>query len=138
MSTSLLYHAFCIKDYIYSKTEYKKDKVIITTAHNPGSLKCPGCGSKEITLRGRKKGFFRTVPIRKKMVFIQLRIQRVMGHSYGKVRQVAIGFADPLLSYTISFDRYANDFSQHMSILDVARHLGVSWDIKSKISRSGI
>ena len=29
MSTSLLYHAFGIKDYIYSKTEYKKGKVIL-------------------------------------------------------------------------------------------------------------
>jgi transposase len=126
MSTSLLYHAFGIKDYLYSKTEYKKGKVIFTIAHSHGSLKCPGCGSKEITLRGKKKRLFRTVPIGKKMVFIQLRIQRVKCHSCGNVRQVAIGFADPLLSYTKSFERYANDLSQHMSILDVARHLGVS------------
>jgi transposase len=135
MSTSLLYHAFGIKDYIYSKTEYKKGKVIFTIAHNHRSLKCSRCGSKEITLRGRKKRLFRTVPIGKKMVFIQLRIQRVKCHSCGKVRQVAIRFADPLLSYTKSFERYANDLSQHMSILDVARHLGVSWDIIKDIQK---
>jgi len=135
MSTSLLYHAFGVRDYTYSKTEYKKGKVIFTIAHNPESLKCPGCGSREITLRGRKKRIFRTVPIGKKMVFIQLRIQRVKCHSCGKVRQVKLGFADPLLSYTKSFERYANDLSQHMSILDVARHLGVSWDIIKDIQK---
>jgi len=135
MSTSLLYHAFGIRDYTYSKTEYKKGKVIFTIAHNPESLKCSVCCSKEITLRGRKKRIFRTVPIGKKKVFIQLRIQRVKCHNCGKVRQVGVGFAEPLLSYTKSFERYANDLSQHMSILDVARHLGVSWDIIKDIQK---
>ena len=68
MSTSLLYHAFGIRNYNYCKTEYKKGKVIFTIEHEPRSLECSECGSKEITLRGKKKRNFKTVPIGRKWV----------------------------------------------------------------------
>lgn len=55
MSTSLLYHAFGIRNYKHTKTEYKKGKVIFTIEHDPDCLRCPRCGSKDITLRGKKK-----------------------------------------------------------------------------------
>jgi len=74
MSTSLLYHAFGIRNYEYCKTEYKKRKVIFTIKHDPRSLECPECGSKEITLRGKKKRTLRTVPIGKKRVFLKLMV----------------------------------------------------------------
>ena len=135
MSTSLLYHAFGIRNYNYCKTEYKKGKVIFTIEHEPRSLECSECGSKEITLRGKKKRDFKTVPIGKKRVFIKLKVQRVKCHNCGKVRQVKIGFADPLLSYTKSFERDANDLSRHMTILDFALHLGVSWDVIKDIQK---
>ncbi len=135
MSTSLLYHAFGIRNYNYCKTEYKKGKVIFTIEHRPRSLKCAKCGSKEITLRGKKKRTFRTVPIGKKRVFLKLMVQRVKCHICEKVRQVKLGFADPLLSYTKSFERYANDLCLHMTILDVSIHLGVSWDVIKDIQK---
>ena len=135
MSTSLLYHAFGIRNYKYCKTEYKKGKVIFTIEHNSKSLKCPVCGSKEITLRGKKKRTLRTVPIGMRRVLIKLKVQRVKCHICDKIRQVKIGFADPLLSYTKSFERYANDLSRHMTILDVAIHLGVSWDVIKDIQK---
>ena len=135
MSTSLLYHAFGIRNYNYCKTEYRKGKVMFTIEHEPRSLECPKCGSKEIILRGKKKRTLRTIPIGKKTVFIKLRVQRVKCHSCDKVRQVKIGFAEPLLSYTKSFERYANDLCRHMTILDVAIHLGVSWDVIKDIQK---
>ena len=135
MSTSLLYHAFGIRNYNYCKTEYKKGKVIFTIEHDSKSLKCPVCDTKDITLRGKKRRVFRAVPIGMKRVFIQLRIQRVKCHRCGKVRQVKMGFADPLLSYTKSFERYANELSRNMTILDVAIHLGVSWDVIKDIQK---
>ncbi len=135
MSTSLLYHAFGIRNYNYCKTEYRKGKVMFTIEHEPRSLECPKCGSKEIILRGKKKRTLRTIPIGKKTVFIKLRVQRVKCHICDKVRQVKIGFAEPLLSYTKSFERYANDLCRHMTILDVAIHLGVSWDVIKDIQK---
>lgn len=51
------------------------------------------------------------------------------------VRQVKIHFADPRRSYTRAFERYALELSQHMTIKDVARHLGVSWDVIKGIQK---
>ena len=51
------------------------------------------------------------------------------------VRQVEIGFADPRRTYTKAFERYALELSRCMTILDVARHLGVSWDVIKDIQK---
>jgi transposase len=51
------------------------------------------------------------------------------------VRQVKISFADPRRSYTRAFERYALDLSKRMTIKDVSRHLGVSWDVIKEIQK---
>jgi transposase len=48
---------------------------------------------------------------------------------------VDLGFADPRYTYTRAFERYALDLSRHMTILDVARHLNVSWDMAKEIQK---
>jgi transposase len=45
------------------------------------------------------------------------------------VRQVKIPFADPRRSFTRAFERYALELGRRMTIRDVARHLGVGWDV---------
>ncbi len=39
-----------------------------------------------------------------------------------------LAFADPRMSYTHAFERYALELAQHMTIKDVAHHLGIGWD----------
>jgi transposase len=51
------------------------------------------------------------------------------------VRQVRIDFADPRRSYTRAFERYALELCRHMTIKDVADHLGVSWDLVKDIQK---
>ena len=51
------------------------------------------------------------------------------------VRQVVVSFADPRRSYTKSFERYALELSRSMTILDVARHLNVGWDLIKEIQK---
>jgi transposase len=51
------------------------------------------------------------------------------------VRQVKIYFVDPRRSHTRAFERYALDLSKHMTIKDVARHPGVSWDVIKDIQK---
>ncbi|MBW2309066.1 MAG: transposase family protein [Deltaproteobacteria bacterium] len=41
-------------------------------------------------------------------------------------------------SYTKTFDRYALELSRHMTIQDVARHLGVSWDVIKEIQKRSL
>jgi transposase len=62
-------------------------------------------------------------------------IPRVACQACGVVRQVGVGFADPRRTYTRAFERYALELSRRMTILDVARHLGVSWDVVKDIQK---
>src|SRR4051812_31836144 len=57
-----------------------------------------------------------------------LQIPRVERHACGLTRQVPIDFAEPRRRYTHAFERYALELSRHMTIKDVAEHLGVGWD----------
>jgi transposase len=51
------------------------------------------------------------------------------------IRQIKVGFADPRRTYTKTFERYALELSRYMTIKDVARHLGVSWDTIKNIQK---
>jgi transposase len=51
------------------------------------------------------------------------------------VRQISLGLAEPRRTYTHAFARYVLELSRYMIIKDVARHLGVSWDIVKDIQK---
>jgi transposase len=129
MSTSLLYHAFGIRGYHYTRTDYQDGQTIFTIHQEPETCRCSACGSRQVQSRGRVERRFRTVPIGRRATFVVLPIPRVECQACGVVRQVKIPFADPRRSYTNSFERYALDLGRRMTIRDVAQHLGVSWDV---------
>ena len=135
MSTSLLYHGFGVRGYQYVNTRYEGGSVIFAIRQSPFELSCSSCGSKEVIRRGKVYRRFRSLPIGRKPVWIVMGIQRILCLTCGLLRQVKVGFADPRRSYTKAFERYALDLSRHMTILDVARHLGVSWDVIKEIQK---
>lgn len=135
MSTSLLYHGFGIHGYQYIRTLYQAGTIIFCIIPNVFSLRCPVCGSRHVKRRGTKTRMFRTIPIGSKSVFIQLPVQRIECLSCGVIRQVKIKFAEWRRSYTKAFERYALALSKHMTILDIANHLGVSWDTIKDIQK---
>lgn len=135
MSTSLLYHGFGLVGYTYVRTAYQGGTVIFTIRHKRDKLHCPECGSRNLVLKGSSPRRFRTVPIGSKVIFLDLDIQRVACRRCNTIRQVELGFADPRFSYTRAFERYVLELSQHMTILDVARHLCVSWDTIKDIQK---
>ena len=85
--------------------------------------------------KGKHLRRFRTVPIGGKAVYLELDVPRVECRRCGAVRQVKIGFAEPRVSYTRAFERYALELSSYMTIKDVARHLGISWDVIKEIQK---
>jgi transposase len=103
--------------------------------HIPKELFCSQCGSREVWCRGVEKRVFRAIPIGGKPVFFQLDVQRVQCRACNTVRQVRLGFADPRRTYTRGFERYAVSLLRHMTIKDVAVHLGVSWDTIKDIQK---
>jgi transposase len=136
MSTSFLYHAFGIRGYDYVRTEYPNGQVIFTIAQDPRDCRCPACGSGDVISRGHAERRFRSLPIGSRSTAVVLPIPRVECRTCGAVRQVQVPFADPRRSYTKAFERYALELLRHMTIRDVAHHLGVGWDtIKDILKR---
>jgi len=138
MSTSLLYHAFGVRGYRYVKTEYVGGEVVFTIEQPRESYRCPVCGSDDVIGRGQNRRRFRTVSIGGKPVYLMLAVPRTECRSCGAVRQVKIGFADPRVSYSKAFQRYALELSQYMTIKDVAEHLGISWDVIKEIQKADL
>jgi transposase len=135
MSTSLLYHAFCIRGYEYVRTEYEGGEVIFSIRQERKTLRCENCGSCDVCPRGQVERRFRSLPIGKRTTTIAFAIPRVACQTCGLIRQVKLDFADPRRTYTKPFERYVLELSQHMTILDVARHLNVSWDVVKDIQK---
>jgi transposase len=133
MSTSLLYHAFGVRGYEYVRTEYQGGQTTFTIRQEDKTLRCPACGSKDVRPKGRIERRFRSLPIGRRATIVALPIPRVSCDACRVVRQVEVAFADPRRSYTKSFERYALELARCMTILDVARHLGVSWDVVKDI-----
>jgi transposase len=129
MSTSLLYHAFGIRGYKYSRTEYDNGKVIFTIHQEPETYRCSACGSVQVISRGQVERRFLSLPIGGRGTTVVFAIPRVECQACDLVRQVEISFADARRSYTKSFERYALELSRSMTIRDVARHLNVGWDL---------
>src|SRR4051812_46367991 len=135
MSTSLLYHAFGIRGYQYIRTDYQFGQTLFTIHQDPASCRCTACGSPRVHSRGQVVRRFRSLPIGRRPTFVALPIPRVECQSCGLVRQVEVPFADPRRSYTSSFERYALELGRHMTIRDVAAHLGVGWDLIKDIQK---
>jgi transposase len=138
MSTSLLYHAFGVRGYCYVSTDYSQGAVTITIDQPRPSFRCSVCGSDDVIRRGQTPRRFRALSIGSKPVYLAFAVPRVECRSCGVVRQLQIGFADPRLSYTKAFRRYALELSRHMTIKDVAQHLGISWDVIKEIQKGDL
>jgi transposase len=135
MSMSLLYHAFRIRGYKYSRTEYRNGQVIFTIDQEPETYRCSACGSTQVISRGEVDRCLRSLPIGNHATFVAFAIPRIECRSCGLVRQVDVSFADPRRSYTKAFERYVLELSRSMTIHDVARHLNVGWDLIKDIQK---
>ena len=77
MSTSLLYHAFGIRGYQDTRTDYQDGQTIFTIHQEPETCRCPACGSPKVQSRGHVQRRFRTVPIGRRATLVVLPIPRV-------------------------------------------------------------
>ncbi len=135
MSTSLLYHGFGVVGYRYIRTDYQKGNIIFTIKRKDFSVRCPVCNSKNVIRHGALPRWLHSLPIGRKSTYIKTDIPRVECKECGTIRQADIGFADPRYTYTRALSRYVLDLARHMTISDVAKHLGLSWDLIKSIQK---
>ena len=129
MSTSLLYHGFSVRGYKYVGTTYSAGEVIFTIKQDAKTCCCPACRSRDVILKGHVERRFHSLPIGSRRTAVVFPIPRVKCRTCGVIRQVEVAFAHERRRYTNAFERYALELAQQMTILDVANHLGVSWDV---------
>ncbi len=135
MAINFIDQLFGFLGYLFLDGSANKSKVEISIQKEANELCCSRCHGKNIKRRGTKTRKFRTVPIGKKAVFVVLILQRIECLDCGCVRQEEINFAGPKKRYTQAFERYVLELSKYMTILDVARHLGISWDMVKDIQK---
>lgn len=135
MSSGLLYHGLGIRGYRLVRTRFEFGAMILVIELPPEKRCCPDCGSRNVHSRGTTWRLFRGMPIGRKPVFLELAVPRLFCWSCHAMRQPALRFADPKKRHTRSFARYVLDLSQFMTLTDVARHLGISWDTVKEIQR---
>lgn len=138
MSTSLLYHAFSIRGYRHVATNFEEGEVIVRITKDLPDCRCSACGSARVSPRGHVERRFRCPPIGSRPVTVVLPIPRVCCAVCGVIRHVALDFAEPRLSYTKAFGRYALELSRLMTIQDVAHHLAVRWHVIKDIVKGDL
>jgi len=135
MSTSLLYHGWCLRGYRERSIGFEASAIHFRVEQNSDTFRCAYCGSTQVMKAGLVPRQFRSLPIGGKPVWIDLSIQRLWCATCSKTRQAKVAFADEARSYTHAFERYVLDLSRHMTIQAVARHLGVGWDLVKEIQK---
>jgi transposase len=138
MSTSLLYHGWGIRGYRELGIKFEGAAIRFRIERNDDTWSCAHCGSTRVMKAGLVPRQFRSLPVGGKPVGIELSIQRLWCAACGKTRQAKVGFADEGRSYTHAFERYVLELSRHMTIQDVACHLGVGWDLVKDIQKRNL
>src|SRR5271157_2180809 len=94
MSTSLLYHAFGIRGYIYTRTAFVGGTIHFAIDQGKKPLCCSACGSSAVHPRRRTERTFRTLPIGRKPVVIHFEGPPVHCESGGLSRRVGKWIVD--------------------------------------------
>lgn len=137
MSTSILYHCFgiTVRGIRHIRSRFENGRTIFRIGQDPTTLTCSICGSRRVIKKGRVFRSFMTLPIGLRPTIVEFPIQRVFCLDCSVTRQVKIGFAEPNRRYTKRFERYVLDLCKHMTMTDVAHHLGISWHTVKDIQK---
>ena len=133
MSAEVLYHGMGIQGYREVANRWEESGLVICLEQPRESLRCPRCNQADVHAKGSVPRRFRGVPVGLTAVWIELNVPRVRCARCGIERQVRVKFADPMRRHTRAFERMAAELSQYMQPIDVARYLGISWDLAADI-----
>lgn len=134
-SQQWLYQVLGVHGYRVTQVECIRRILICHIEPQPHRVCCSACGSRDVVRRGAESRTLRHLPIGSDCSWLIATVPRVQCRACGVVRQISLGLAESRRTYTHAFARYVVELSQYMTIQDVARHLGVSWDIVKDIQK---
>ena len=126
MTTKALYKAIGMDGYEPSGCWRKEGFFFLRMDAPESCYRCPKCGNRDVICRGT---FDRTVhapPIGLDRTQLFITAPRLECKQCEQVLSAVLPNVEPLCQYTKSFARLAVDLRKMMTILDVARYLGVS------------
>lgn len=135
MSSQLLYQVFRVKSYRLTKLETEEHRVFLHVEPQQHRVCCSACRSRNVIRRGESVRWFRNLPVGSELTWVIATLPRVECRDCGLVRQIDSGLAGPKRTCTHAFERYVLELSRYMTIQDIGRHLGVSWDIVKDIQK---
>jgi transposase len=138
MTTSLLYHAFCVRSYSLLRTEYRDGSVYAHLQKKRYARRCAACQYPGVTLEGCAEVKVRTLPIGKRRVFLVLHLHRLRCRRCGKLKQEPRDIAAPRKSYSLALARLVLDLCQQMTLSAVAQYLQLNWHVCKDILLSDL
>lgn len=137
MSTQILYHAFGVSGYRHSRFENRGGDLLWTLERPRNKLRCSRCQGIHVTLKGVHWRTVRTVPVGGRPVFLEVPVHRLLCHDRdcGALRFEVCELVDGERRHTRALERYAVSLCRMMTIQDVARHLGLSWDTVKEMEK---
>lgn len=136
MDVSFMYHGFGLRTVECSRTEYKDNGIVLNVQTREEKLCCPECKSKKIIRNGYAIRRFRCVPIGRKAVYIDMRVQRLKCRVCGCDQQERIPFTTGKRHTTHRLERLVVDLMKMMTISETAAYLGLSWSTVKDIHKN--
>ena len=135
MSQQDLYQVLGLHGYRVTNVERDEKQLFVHARPQPHRVCCSACGCRDVVRRGETTRTIRNLPIGADCTWVVVTLPRVQCRNCGLVRQIKIGFTEERRTYTRAFERYVLELCRYMTLIDVARHLGVSWDIVKDIQK---
>jgi transposase len=123
MNTSLLYHAFGLREQRYHSISDESSSIILNVQTRSDKLRCFHCKSKHIIRSGYTDRCFRCVPIGSKPVLLRMKVQRLYCKDCKTHRQEHLHFVTGKRSYTNKFARLVVELSRIGTLKDVSNFL---------------
>jgi len=129
VSTQILYHAFGVIGYRHVSFHNEGGELVWVIERPRRALRCAVCESSRVRKAGTSSvRDLKTLPVGAKTVMLRVTIARL----FCVVCKVTLAEECPLAEgkrhYTKALERYAVMLCRSMTILDVAKHLGLAWD----------
>ena len=136
MSTSLLYHAFNLKDLEYRSTRYHAGNIILKAEMSDAAKVCTRCQSGNVIFKGKRTRLFHLPPIGRKRCLLELVMHRVLCKSCESMYWPRLQFMNGNKRYTRAFALTVLDLLQFSTIKAVANYLNVGWDLIKEIHKN--
>jgi len=131
VTTSYLYHALGLIHHLLLRTEFRGGAVYYHVARKREERFCACCGAPwwEVVLAGAFTRVFRAIPVGRRPQFVVLHGHEQRCRRCGSTLREPIDFAKGKRRRLRAFDRFAVDMCGIAPIKQVARFLGVGWDL---------